>query len=364
MKLIAIHGWNLEFQFRDGPYVMSYVTQDRLTTRVLRITAEDGTCGYGEVVRSARYAPETCEILENETLVELEPLSIQNLPILAHHLRVRDIRLYGLAFALETAHLDFCAKKANAPLFAFLGGSMNQSVTDYLSIGCATPQVIHQKIRDVGATREVIQVKLGEGQLDLDFERIETALRVATQNQRLLLDFNGALNVEQALSVVQQYEDSRIVWEELCNNVPMNIEVAQRTGKNILFDQCLKSLQHYAAVCSQPITASVCIKPAAPLGGLSVARVARDMALDAGLSVRIDGPWSGPIGSAAALHLALGAPPEKLIAGCDLTEPLVLGYPWKSHRKLPGDRIAPLQGNGHGVELPETAIFETLWQRG
>jgi hypothetical protein len=41
------------------------------------------------------------------------------------------------------------------------------------------------------------------------------------------------------------------------------------------------------------------------------------------MKMRIDGPWCGDIATAAILHLALGAPPDLLIAGCDLREPLV-----------------------------------------
>ena len=40
------------FEFRDGPYVMSHVTQSELPTRLLRIVAASGRRGYGEIVRS------------------------------------------------------------------------------------------------------------------------------------------------------------------------------------------------------------------------------------------------------------------------------------------------------------------------
>tara|TARA_B100000676_G_scaffold305887_1_gene360993 strand:+ start:2511 stop:2801 length:291 start_codon:yes stop_codon:yes gene_type:complete len=80
----------------------------------------------------------------------------------------------------------------------------------------------------------------------------------------LLLDFNGALSVKDAPTVLGSFDDSRIIWEEPCNTVPMNLEVAESTGAPVIFDQCLKSLDLYAQVCSRDINASVCIKPTSP----------------------------------------------------------------------------------------------------
>jgi len=50
-------------------------------------------------------------------------------------------------------------------------------------------------------------------------------------------------------------------------------------------------------------------------------------------------------------------PAELLIAGCDLSEPLVLEESWGGKVSKPGGRIAPMDKPGHGVTPPMR-----LWQ--
>ncbi len=55
MRLRSIEAWSLETSFTTGPYITSHVTQTAVATRVLRITAEDGTMGIGEIVRGTGF---------------------------------------------------------------------------------------------------------------------------------------------------------------------------------------------------------------------------------------------------------------------------------------------------------------------
>lgn len=364
MKLRKIELWSTRAGFRDGPYVMSHITQQALPIRMLRLTAGDDSTGLGEMVRSPRYDAEVCAAMEDEVLRGLDSLALDGLPALAVDLRRRDARLHGLAFGLETAWLDLVGHRVGVPLDALLGGRLGEDAADYLSLGGAAPATMARRTAGEGAGREVIQVKLGDRDIAEDHARIAAVCEAAGPGQRLLMDFNGALDVAGAIAVIRHHGhgDPRLVWEEPCNTVAMNLEVAQATGAPIMFDQCLKSLDLYVQVCARGLDASVCIKPAAPLGGLSVARAARDMAVDAGVPVRIDGPWCGPVGTAAALALALGTPPELLVAGCDLTEPLMLAEDWGPFLARRGSRIAPLDAPGHGIAAPDAARFATVWE--
>ena len=57
-----------------------------------------------------------------------------------------------------------------------------------------------------------------------------------------------------------------------------------------------------------------------------------------------------------ALHIAIGAPQDKILAGCDLRQPVILEQDWGGLTHLPGKRIAPLDQPGFGVS-PPAAIF-------
>jgi len=88
-----------------------------------------------------------------------------------------------------------------------------------------------------------------------------------------------------------------------------------------MVDQCVGTLDSALRAIHERIAQSLCIKPVS-LGGLTIARDVRDRAIEAGMLMRVDGPWCGDIASAAILHLAVCTPGHLLLAGCDLREPL------------------------------------------
>lgn len=279
---------------------------------------------------------------------------IADLPAIATETRQRDSALRGLALGLETAFLDLAARRAGLPLYALMGGKRAEQVPDYYSLSCGDPGSLAAKLAAEAAGWPVVQVKLGIGDPAADRERLRAALPALGPDQTLLADFNGAWDVATALSVIAGFDDPRIIWEEPCDSVEANSQVVARSGRPVMFDQCLETLATVARVVAEGRAHSVCIKPGL-LGGLEPARAARDLCIEAGMPMRIDGPWCGHIATAACLHLAIGAPAELLIAGCDLRQPLRLDEDWGGTRHLPGHRIAPTEGPGHGAAPPSAA---------
>ncbi len=340
-------------RFRGDGYVMSYVTQTVLRSRIIRLDAGDGRYGYGEFISDPGLDGKEVGALEDAALAELTDLVLEDLPVLTRRLRAQDQKLNGMTFGLETAYFDLLARANDVQLCALFGGRMCQDVPDYLSLSCGEPAVMAARIQADGGSREVIQIKLDGKDMDTDISRIDAVLAVLQPNQTVLVDFNGALSPSSARTVFAQYSDSRIMWEEPCYTYEENRDLADATGARLLFDQCLKSLSHITRACGDAVMTAACIKPDM-LGGLGVAQVARDVCTASGIAVRVDGLWCGSVATSAILHLAVGTPPDLLIAGCDLREPLVLDEDWGGIRRTPGDRIAPADGPGHGVIPPAT----------
>ena len=336
-------------RFSGGGYVMSHVTQTVLQARTFRLETMDGRAGYGEFVGYPALDPAEVVSLENNALADLKAMSLEDIPAFATSLRTTSRHLRGMAFGLETAHQDLIARSADVPLHALLGGRRCDAVPDYLSLSCGDPETMANRIVAEGLNREVIQVKLDGKSVRDDRERIDAVMAVMGPHHLALIDFNGALDVSTADEILRAYADDRIMWEEPCRTYEDNHEVARKTGARLLFDQCLNTLDDFARAATEGGVAAACIKPAL-FGGLSVARAARDICLEAGIAVRIDGPWCGPVATATALHLAVGAPPEMLISGCDLCEPFEGSGRWGHLIRLPSGRIAPLEAAGHGVD--------------
>jgi L-alanine-DL-glutamate epimerase-like enolase superfamily enzyme len=337
--------------FAHGEYVMSHVVQTQLNIRVLRLETEDGNIGWGEIIRRGLFDDEAPPI-EEKILAALSGKPVSSIPVLLSELRNDSVALRGLAFGLDTAFLDWTARKADVPLYALLGGKVNGAVPDYYSLsGGDDPGAAAVRLKTEAKDWAVVQIKLGVGSRDADIALLEAAAESLSSEQKILADFNGALDAEAALSVIAEFDDERIIWEEPCPSVDENSEVAAGCGKPVMFDQCLTDLATVTSVASAGLAHSVAIKPPF-LGGLEVARVARDVCIQAGMPVRIDGPWCGHIATAANLHLACGTPDDLLVAGCDLRQPLALEEDWGGTLHLPGHRIAPFDEPGHGVNPP------------
>ncbi len=343
-------------RFRGDGYVMSYVTQKVLYSRIIQLNTRDGRVGYGEIGSDPGLNLSNIRALENLALSEMEDVSLENLPTYLSQLRSRDVPLSGLAFALETAYLDLMSRHNGVPLYSLLGGKQCGDVVDYLSVSCGAPALMAERIRSDGSEREVVQIKLDGKEMDTDIARIDASMSVLQPGQTMLIDFNGALSPNAARVIISHYSDNRIIWEEPCFSYEENRALANSTGACLLFDQCIKSLDDFARACGEGTMAGVCIKPMS-LGGLGIAQAARDMCADSGISVRIDGLWCGAVSTASILHLAVGMSPELLIAGCDLREPLDLKEDWGGVVSRRGGRIAPMDKPGHGVTPPLA-----LWQ--
>lgn len=331
---------------------MSYVTQKVLYSRILRLDAGDSRVGYGEIISDPGLNLPEVRALEDAALDTLETVSLVDLTTRMPRFRTQDTQLSGLAFALETAYLDLISRRNDLPLYALLGGRQCRDVVDYLSISCGEPDVMRERVQLDGHEREVIQIKLEGKDMDTDVARIDAILSALQPGQTMLIDFNGALTPATARVIISQYSDKRIMLEEPCYSYEENRALVDSTGARLLFDQCIKSLNGFARACGEGAMAGVCIKPMS-LGGLAIARAARDMCADSGIAVRIDGLWCGEVAAASILHLAVGMPAELLIAGCDLREPLVLEEDWGGMVSKPGGRIAPTDKPGHGVTPPE-----------
>lgn len=341
--------------FYGGGYVMSYVTQTVLYSRILKIKRDDGVVGYGELISDPALDLKTIFALEDALLKQFDNLEFRDILSFATKIRAMDNRYSSISFALETAYFDLLTKSANVPMYSIFGGKMAPSIPDYLSISCGLPEKMAKDLKEKGESRKVIQIKLDGKDVDVDLARIDAIMPLLLTNQTLLVDFNGALSVETARIFISHYNDSRIVWEEPCFYYEENFELANKTGNKILFDQCLKSLSVISQACSEGVAAGACIKPMC-LGSLSLAQSARDICINSDIPVRIDGLWCGPIANSAIVHLAISTPPSLLLSGCDLCEPLLLNDNWGGIIKENGN-IKVTDSSGHGVIPPKNFNF-------
>ncbi len=352
MQITRIEAWPYRLGFRDGPYAMSHVVLSALSHRVFRIETADGVKGVGEYV-----VPPSADEAECQSILAAEPeisTSLTGKPVdavfeAAAGLREQGKAARGFAFGLETAAFDLVSRRAGVSLVEMLGGAQGQTVPDYFSISEKTEDAIRDRVALAGPERAVIQLKIGIGGLDKDLSHTRAALAAMGPDQILLADFNGGRSVSDVIELAAEIKDPRLVWEEPCASYDDNAAVARAIETPVMIDQSVADIGILRRAVSDGLAHSLCIKPAF-LGGLSVAREARDLCAEAGVAMRIDGPWCGDIATAAIASLAIGAPPGLLVSGCDLREPLVISPNLGGLTNDGSGRFKPPVGLGIGID--------------
>ncbi len=358
MKIKEIKVWDSFACFRRGPYVNSKVSRRAVRGRILEFHTTDGWFGLGEVVFPLSLALDQARYMIAEEQYYLPALigkDLDSLMLAAEKYRGWGRPWSSIAFAIETAWYDLSGRVKGVPLCNLLGGSVRYGVENYLSVSEPTIKGIRDRFKAGGLSHKVIQLKLGIGSLGNDVEQVALVLDRLTNTQILLADANGKWSVSQACEVISKFDDPRVIWEEPCSAYEENTEVAGLTGKAVMVDQCVGETALAKRATDDGVVSSLTVKPAY-LGGLSVARDVRNYCVSSGMKMRIDGPWCGDIAAAAILHLAVGVPPELLIASCDLREPLDRRVDLRGVIQLGDNLISPARGPGLGIEPLDTVM--------
>jgi mandelate racemase len=183
------------------------------------IGAEEGIVGRSYV---SIYIPVTlgpvARLIENlQTLIVgriADPVRVGAL--LAGHFKLLGTQgLTGIAVAaIDMALWDVQAKAAGLPLVSLLGGHPGE-VDAYASLPSMDPAAL---AADAEAAFELgfhaFKIKLGMGDLDADLKAIRTVREVIGAERELMVDYNQALTVEDAIDRIRILDRERLAWVE------------------------------------------------------------------------------------------------------------------------------------------------------
>ena len=320
MPISRVTGFAIPFSFRDGPFTASYGPRHRLDNLLVRVTADDGIQGFGEVCKpsGSQIAPTAPEFWPAVRDLALQIIADETgdegaLEAVFDRLSTPPAIRHGLA----AAALDLAGRRHGVPVCSLLGGSRTDRVPLYATIGNASPDAmasaaVQQSKRGI----TVAQMKIGTA-FDRDLEAVQAVLDALPEEAELLADANGGWTEEMATTALQTIHDPRLIWEEPCRTYRENRRVAERTGARIMLDQCLNSLSAYASLGCDGFAAGAGIKPTV-LGGMRRAAVARDLCAEFGIRMKVDDAWCTSLGSATCLAVAIGAPAGLVIGSLDM----------------------------------------------
>jgi L-alanine-DL-glutamate epimerase-like enolase superfamily enzyme len=298
--------------FVDGTYTCSGGRSAAgFDSTIVRLDTDDGVTGYGEMAPLGSFYDPSFVGGAREGLRLLAPLLIGVDP--RQHTMVTtllDLHLNGHPYvksALDMAAWDVAARSAAMPLAEMLGGRHGESVPLYRSVAQDEPHLMAAKARayiDQGYRR--VQVKVGLDPRD-DIARMHAVLDVVPADTVVYADANAAWTPADARLFVRATRELDYVLEQPCAGHDANLSVRAMCDRPFVLDESIDSLAALLRAHRAGLIDGVTIK-IARVGGVSRARMIRDVAVELGLQVTVEDTGGAHIDTAAIAHLSLSTP--------------------------------------------------------
>jgi muconate cycloisomerase len=280
---------------------------------LVRMTADDGTVGWGEAGPSRRWSAETTHSCYTSIRHYLAPSLIGCDPfdIVALHSTMNREIAPGLdpgqpiaKAALDMAAHDLICKHLGINLQSWLGAKGRDRVElSYLVSDPTIDGTAASVQRGLQEGYTAFKVKVGHRPED-DIERMRTVLQLAG-NCIVWADANQGYSLEGALRAARGFEDLGLdVFEQ---PIPMSEfyglkKLLSATRMRVFLDESTMSLPLVVDLIRRRSIEGVVVK-VNKMGGIHYARQLCDLARNAGLGLIGSGLMDAPIGFAASVHL-------------------------------------------------------------
>lgn len=287
---------------------------------ILELHDTEGRLGRGEASPLPGYSPDTLEEAHaalGSWIADLPTLDLESEIASQVGRAVSKLAPPSARFAAETALLDLAGRCLERPIHALLGVADPKPAGLCALIASSEPETA---IAQAHAARErgigVVKVKIGAaGAFERELELLG-ALRSELGPLGLRLDANGALprdELAERLTALARFEPELL--EEPCHDMTQIETSPVHLGAD-------ETLQHPGAwerlepLRRRGLLHALVLKPMALGGSVICLELARRAAAE-GIAVTASHLFDGPVALAAAAHLALALPGERLASGLD-----------------------------------------------
>jgi L-alanine-DL-glutamate epimerase-like enolase superfamily enzyme len=270
--------------------------------------------------------------------------------------------LMGHAYAkspIDVACWDILGKHTGLSVTTLLGGLRQEQFGLYKAVPLGSPEAMTEYVlarRAEGIHR--FQLKIG-GDPYVDGERARQVVAATGPDDIIVADANCGWRLNDAIVAARLMEGlERLYFEQPCPTMEECIEVRKRTTLPMVYDEVVSDVPTLLRAAGEGGAGAFNLK-VSKVGGLTRAKLMRDLAQELGLQVTIEDTWGGDIVSATAAHLAASTRPEALLTVSfmnDWTNEHVAGY---VPRSVNGVGSAPA-GPGLGLEVDPAALGEPV----
>ena len=365
MRIARVDVYGYDLTYVHGRYVMSGGRViETLPSTVVRVTTESGVVGFGEVCPlGPAYLPSHGGGAR-AALVELAP-AVVGLSVDqprrgqrrdgpgADGPRLREERdrhrLLGRVRARRRAPGLRPARRSPV-------GERSRSTSPCRSPPAEEMAAYVQARRSEGIHR--FQLKLGADPYE-DAERTRQVVESTGPEDIIVADANGGWRLQDAVVAARALDGlERVFFEQPCPTLEECLIVRQRTTLPMVLDECIRDvhslMRAYEAKALEAFNLKI-----SKVGGLTQAKLMRDLAVALGLRVTIEDAWGGDLVTAAVSHLAASTPPETLFTVSfmnDWTNEHVAGHEPRSEG---GFGSAP-ERPGLGIDVDVDLLGEPL----
>jgi cis-L-3-hydroxyproline dehydratase len=319
MRVTEVAYFAVDIPAKDGTYVMSH---DRVLhsfpSTVVKVTASDGTIGYGEACTLGGNYLDGFPGSARETVRELAQLVLDCNPFEADVLvAAMDERLIGHLpgkAAIDHAMWDLRGKLLNQPVARLLGGVKQHSFPSFQAISMSTPADMADELRrmaDLGFRHW--QFKLGGDPLD-DAARVHAMVAAMPPDSRFLTsDANRGWTVAQTLRFLAAVGGVDSYLEQPCKTIAELARVRPHSTLPMMVDENAVAVSDLLQVLALGCADAVNLKPVR-VGGLTKAARMRDLAVAAGLMILVDEPQGSDLSTGGMVQLAATIPADNFLA--------------------------------------------------
>jgi L-alanine-DL-glutamate epimerase-like enolase superfamily enzyme len=364
VKITVYRQWQ---PFRDGTYTCSGGrSAEGFDSTIVGIETGDGLTGHGEMAPlGAFYDPSFAEGAR-AAIRELAPQLVggDETGIEALYRRM-DLLLKGHPYAksaIDMALWDLAGKRSGLSLSALTGGADGTSLPLYRSIAQEAPDAMAKRAKKyIAEGYRRLQVKVGLD-VDDDIARLSAVRAAVPGNTVLFCDANGSWGTAETRRFLMATRDLDYTLEQPCATYEENLAIRRATDRPFVLDETIDSVDTMLRAVGDGLVDGVTIK-LARVGGLTRAKLIRDIAIARNLRITIEDTGGAEIDTAAYSGLMLSVPETLRNHTVDFHNWVTVSNARAKFHIAKGMMEPPL-GPGLGVDVDPKALGTPIFETG
>ncbi len=204
-----------------------------------------------------------------------------------------------------------------------------------------------------------VQLKVGANP-EIDIERIHAVAERLESGDKLIADANTGWLKHEAIRVVRAVKDVDVYIEQPCLSYQECLSIRQRTDHPFILDESIADIDVLLRGHADQAMDVVNIK-ISTFGGLTKAKLARDLCIELGIAMTIEDSWGGDLTTAAIAHLAHSTPPDFLFTSTDFNSYVTVSTAKGAPQRENG-RMAASNEPGLGVTLRSDVLGDPVFE--